>query len=127
MILNISTNCGSLEDEQGYFSGELNLSTSTCLSSTVTAESRTKTSTSFIPLPTTPENEYSYEQCLSNVRSKKEIEHDFLRNIEKLVRQFVNEPHRQYPCYRVMRWTTDQQPKIEDFVTVVINQSTSIL
>jgi hypothetical protein len=60
-------------------------------------------------------------------RSEREIENDLFHNIEQLVREFVNRPNRQYPYYRVMRWTTDDQQQIEHIVTVVINRPAIIL
>jgi len=50
--------------------------------------------------------------AMHTVRSEQEIENDLFHNIEQLVREFVNRPNRQYPYYRVMRWTTDDQQQI---------------
>lgn len=67
----------------------------------------------------------SPECPLSTNRSNQDIEHELFQNIEQLVRVFVqNQPHHPYPCYRVMRWTTDEQPNIEEFATVIVNRST---
>jgi hypothetical protein len=63
----------------------------------------------------------------NTVRSEREIENELFHNIEQLVREFLDRPNRQYPYYRVMRWTTGEQPKIEHIVTVVINRPVIIL
>ena len=57
-------------------------------------------------------------------RSEKEIEDELFHNIEQLVRNYINRPTCNYPCYRVMRWFEGEDPKIEYVVTVVINQPT---
>jgi hypothetical protein len=113
-ISNNSTDRSSCQDKHGFLYSQLNL----LAASSLTAATTTTTASS-VPLSTV--------STIDTVRSKKEIENDLFQNIEQLVREFVNRPNRQFPCYRVMRWTTDEQPKIEDFVTVIINQPTRIL
>lgn len=76
----------------------------------------------WLPLATsTPLSLHSPEET---TRSEQEIVNDLFTNIEQLVRTFVNRPNRQYPYYRVMRWTTGEPSNIEHFVTVVINRPT---
>ncbi len=41
----------------------------------------------------------------SSRRSGREIENELFQNIQNLVREFLRRPNREYPYYRVMRWT----------------------
>ncbi len=75
----------------------------------------------------TPLSTGSIDTAAAAVRSEKEIENDLFNNIEQLVCEFVNRPNRQYPYYRIMRWTIGEHPKIEHLVTVIINRPTIIL
>jgi len=61
------------------------------------------------------------------LRSERQIENDLFNNIQKLVQEFLRRPNRQYPYYRIMRWTVGEQPKLEHVLTVVINQPAIIL
>jgi hypothetical protein len=62
----------------------------------------------------------------STRRSEREIENELFRNIENLVREFLRRPNREYPYYRIIRWTIGEQPRLEYVLTVVINRPTVI-
>jgi hypothetical protein len=63
----------------------------------------------------------------STRRSERELENELFRNIENLVREFLARPNREYPYYRVIRWTIGEEPRLEYVLTVVINRPTIIL
>ena len=54
--------------------------------------------------------------------SEKDLENELFRDIEQLVRKFINRPNCEFPCYRVLRWFEGDDPTLEHVVTVVINQ-----
>ena len=60
-------------------------------------------------------------------RSERAMENALFRDIEDLVREFLRRPNRQYPYYRIMRWTEGQDPRLEYVLTVVINQPVIVL
>ena len=60
-------------------------------------------------------------------RSEQDMEDALFQDMERLVREFLRRPNRQYPYYRIMRWTEGDQPKLEYVLTVVINQPAIIL
>jgi hypothetical protein len=79
-------------------------------------------------ITTTTTANASPECSLSTDRSNQDITHELFQCIVELVCDFVQkQPNHQYPCYRVMRWTTSEQSNVEEFVTVIVNQSTRIL
>ena len=57
-------------------------------------------------------------------QSDKDIENELFDDIQEIVRKFIVRPNRDYPYYRVMRWLEGDDPKLEHFVTVVINRPT---
>ena len=57
-------------------------------------------------------------------QSEKDIENELFNDIQEIVRKFIVRPNRDYPYYRVMRWLEGDDPKLEHFVTVVINRPT---
>ncbi len=59
-------------------------------------------------------------------RSEREVENELFQHIQNLVREFLRRPNRECPYYRVMRWTIDEQPRLEYILTVVINRPTII-
>ena len=61
------------------------------------------------------------------IPTERQLEQELFDNIQRLVQEFVSRPNRHYPYYRVMRWTTGDQPRIEHLVTVVINRPTILL
>ena len=60
-------------------------------------------------------------------RSEREIENELFHNIEGLVRTFLARPNREYPYYRIMRWTDGEDVKLEHVLTVVINRPVVLL
>ena len=60
-------------------------------------------------------------------RSERDMEDALFQDIEGLVRTFLGRPHRQYPYYRIIRWTEGEQPKLEYVLTVVINAPAIVL
>jgi hypothetical protein len=60
-------------------------------------------------------------------RSERAMENALFRDIEDLVREFLRQPNRQYPYYRIIRWTEGQDPPMEYVLTVVINRPVIVL
>ena len=60
-------------------------------------------------------------------RLEREIENELFHNIEGLVRTFLARPNREYPYYRIMRWTDGEDVKLEHVLTVVINRPVVLL
>ena len=60
-------------------------------------------------------------------RSERAMENALFRDIEDLVREFLRRPNRQYPYYRIIRWTEGQDPQMEYVLTVVINRPAIVL
>ena len=54
--------------------------------------------------------------------TESDMENALFRDIEDLVREFLRRPNRQYPYYRIIRWTEGQNPRLEHVLTVVINR-----
>ena len=55
------------------------------------------------------------------------MENALFRDIEDLVREFLRRPNREYPYYRIIRWTEGQDPQLEYVITVVINRPVVVL
>ena len=63
----------------------------------------------------------------TDTRSEQELENELFQSIENLIRAFIDRPNRNFPYYRIMRWTTGHEPLLEYVVTVVINRPAIIL